>query len=364
MNSSPGKATPLYFKLLIAFTSVLVSLVAAELFARLLFNMEPARLPVGEFPWMEIRPEGLRLVPDTHRDFYARINGRTIRLNINSLGFRGPEVSSHKLPGGSRILFLGDSITFGPGLEYHETIPARLGRFLGPRVEVINAGVPGMSIKDEVDLLAERVKMVAPDLVLLGFYMNDISRSIVIEEEYGDLGDFWVGLITRARRSSALFNRGWKRVATKKLINTRGLSTDWVPLFHERAWVFDSEVYDKIIELAGDDFGAAWKRDAWPAVESEIRRMKMICDRRGTGLGVVIFPVSIQVESEIMDDFPQRQLARICREHGLPMLDLLPVLREKRAEQVLYDQCHYTPKGAAIAARAAAEWIYQEGLIK
>ena len=52
-------------------------------------------------------------------------------------------------PGVTRILFLGDSVTYGTGLSQGLTIPDRLEVQLNEsgtgRVEVLNAGVPGYS---------------------------------------------------------------------------------------------------------------------------------------------------------------------------------------------------------------------------
>ncbi len=63
---------------------------------------------------------------------------RTFTVRTNTLGLRGPEVV---LPApGTRILAVGDSVTFGWGVEEGQSWPAQLALQLG--VEVLNAGVP------------------------------------------------------------------------------------------------------------------------------------------------------------------------------------------------------------------------------
>lgn len=99
----------------------------------------------------------------------------------NSLGFRSPELPPRKNPQGMRIMCLGDSQTFGNGVAQDETYPARLesllasGRKDGP-VEVINAGVQVYSTEQEVDQMEEFAPQLEPDVVTIGFYINDIGE--------------------------------------------------------------------------------------------------------------------------------------------------------------------------------------------
>src|SRR5439155_640014 len=52
------------------------------------------------------------------------------QVHINALGLRGPEIARTPPPGRTRILALGDSMTFGYYLEEGETWPARLEALL------------------------------------------------------------------------------------------------------------------------------------------------------------------------------------------------------------------------------------------
>src|SRR5262245_7260176 len=99
-------------------------------------------------------------------------------VHINALGLRGPEIARTPPPGRTRILALGDSMTFGFYLEESETWPARLEVLLrseGRDVEVLNAGVGGWTISSETRFLEERGLALAPAHVLVGFCANDIA---------------------------------------------------------------------------------------------------------------------------------------------------------------------------------------------
>jgi lysophospholipase L1-like esterase len=73
-----------------------------------------------------------------------------------------------------RVLALGDSGTFGPFLDNHDTYPTLLDRKY-PDKEVINAGMYGYTITDELKLFVEKAKYLEPDIVILQVYGNDLS---------------------------------------------------------------------------------------------------------------------------------------------------------------------------------------------
>ena len=89
---------------------------------------------------------GLRLRPHTHAVLKnERLSGLTIDIRTNSLGYRGPEIDTRE---GTRILFLGDSITFANYLPEEETfvhLTRVLGAAKGHSWNTINAGVGTIS---------------------------------------------------------------------------------------------------------------------------------------------------------------------------------------------------------------------------
>lgn len=102
-------------------------------------------------------------------------------VRINSLGFRGPEISIPK-PGNSfRIIVLGDSYTFGQGVAESEIYTSLLGkklsaRYQGKRIEVINLGVMGVPAIYEMNLLHRLGSLLEPDFFMIGFVSNDVRE--------------------------------------------------------------------------------------------------------------------------------------------------------------------------------------------
>jgi lysophospholipase L1-like esterase len=73
-----------------------------------------------------------------------------------------------------RILILGDSYTFGPYLPNFHCYPNLLDKKYLDK-EIINAGIAGYTITDEVSLFIEGSRYVEPDITILQVLENDIE---------------------------------------------------------------------------------------------------------------------------------------------------------------------------------------------
>ncbi|MFA6450133.1 MAG: hypothetical protein WCX65_11720 [bacterium] len=96
----------------------------------------------------------------------------------NSLGYRGPEISSRKKPGVFRVIVAGDSFVYGTALREKDSLPAQLERELkkdGIRAEVINAGVPGYNIGQNMASVRKAANL-EPDVIALSFIYNDLEN--------------------------------------------------------------------------------------------------------------------------------------------------------------------------------------------
>jgi hypothetical protein len=96
----------------------------------------------------------------------------------NELGFREQDFAIPKPAEICRIMVLGDSLTWGAGLaveeRYSYLTEAELRRvFSGKQIEVLNFGLPNAPTTLERDILAEHIREVNPDLIVVGFVLND-----------------------------------------------------------------------------------------------------------------------------------------------------------------------------------------------
>jgi hypothetical protein len=96
----------------------------------------------------------------------------------NRFGFRERNFAVPKPEGTFRIMVLGDSITWGIGLPVEERYTNLLEGFLRDsapalRAEVLNFSIPGIGTFHEAALLHVYQELVDPDLVAVGFCLND-----------------------------------------------------------------------------------------------------------------------------------------------------------------------------------------------
>jgi lysophospholipase L1-like esterase len=110
------------------------------------------------------------------RSHYSRVPN-----SLNSHGMRDREFSLEKPDGSFRIVALGDSIIYGYGVRIEDTLVKKLERKLNRSFdtdfEVLNFGVPGYSTQQETELYRVRARRFDPDLVLIGYDLNDEIES-------------------------------------------------------------------------------------------------------------------------------------------------------------------------------------------
>lgn len=152
-----------------------------------------------------------------------------VPVHINSLELRDPrEYPLAKQARTFRILVLGDSVTFGHGSIYEHTYPYLLEQKLKtwrPDVDwqVWNAAVPGYNTSQELAHLLEVGPRFQPDLVIVGFFPNDLVDNAEATTP-GPIKRAGYRMLSLARRhlySLELYKRivltiAWKVTATKE----------------------------------------------------------------------------------------------------------------------------------------------------
>lgn len=135
---------------------------------------------------------GSRLRPGTRGVWIHEGRGH---VAINSLGFRGPEITLAKPPDTRRLVVLGDSFIEALQVDYGDSLCGQLAAGLtaadlgysGPprqAIEVVNAGVSGYGTAQQLLLLEHYVLPLQPDVVLLAIYPeNDIRNNHPLLED-------------------------------------------------------------------------------------------------------------------------------------------------------------------------------------
>jgi hypothetical protein len=108
--------------------------------------------------------------------------GKTV--SSNSRGLRGTrEYALDKPEGVTRIVVLGDSLTFGEDVGDDEVWPSRLEALL-PGTEVLNLGVHGYGHDQMLLYLREEGLKYHPDVVVVGFLPDDMERNVVAFRDF------------------------------------------------------------------------------------------------------------------------------------------------------------------------------------
>jgi hypothetical protein len=155
------------------------SLVLAELVLRLVLGnlaMPMIGSRSGDGRCVQLRP-GTSV---EYTGWFLRVP--TVHVDANAFGYRGPAVPREKPGDTLRILLVGDSFTYGMGVEQDQTLSAWMERGLrerlGRRVEVLNFGIPGLNVEDALVQYRHFAAAWEHDLVLYASFDNDFDASI------------------------------------------------------------------------------------------------------------------------------------------------------------------------------------------
>ena len=77
-------------------------------------------------------------------------------------------------PAGERLLFVGDSVTFGFGVLAEESYGYRVGEVLDDAAGVAVAAVPGYNLEQVIGALRRELATRKPELVIYGLVLNDV----------------------------------------------------------------------------------------------------------------------------------------------------------------------------------------------
>ena len=281
-----------------------------------------------------------------------------IRLKINAKGQRGPEVAYRKPESTTRILYLGDSVTFGALVAddtkiFSHLVARRLAASTGRAVEPINAGVDGYSPWQEALFLEREGLRYEPDLVVVTLVWNDL-----IEEAF----------LRGVRRDVERFQL--RRTATSRL--ERMTSRSGLFLLADRAasalgWRARPDASTRLAEGLSvpslvRDPARPEARDAWRATLGSLDRIVDLCRHSGARLLLLRMPYRFQLDEPTP---VQPMLESWIATRGVDALDLLPALSApgvRTGPSPFVDDSHLSEAGHALVADAVARHLLAEAM--
>jgi lysophospholipase L1-like esterase len=295
----------------------------------------------------------------------------------NSLGYRNREIGPKT---GRRFLFLGDSITFGQGVNEESTfvrLLENLARAEGEKWETINGAVEGLGTNGELAVLNESGLALKPDIVVLDFYLNDFLESP------GIFLTRLPGLLERSRLAHKLegffTSRLFLTTSEKNISVIQPMQKPpdeiyaWRDEFNRNSTVFPphqkrdpaAQAFHGAVLHNFEDWGGSFSPQVWKKLELLLEEFARLAKAHRFHLVLAAFPVRDQVAMEPLFNYPQQRLSQIARALQVPYLDLLPVFRShhennrKEEDRLFFDQCHLTVRGHQVTAQAMFQFLKQ-----
>jgi hypothetical protein len=232
---------------------------------------------------------------------------------------------------------VGDSFTWGQGIEAAERFSNLLENALGPRYEVYNFARPGNNMPEHLGVLGEALP-VSPDFILLQLYINDFeTEQMVRPRPYPLLPP---ALDRDLERSSVLYD----------LVNR-----DWANS-QPALGIVDS--YERYMSRNLADPGGPNSRLAFGMLREFIERSH----RAGVECGTVLFPATDAMGpdgSNYPFGYLHERVAATCAAQQIRCLDLLPSFSTIHDPRSLWVSPFDAHPNAMANERAAREILRQ-----
>jgi lysophospholipase L1-like esterase len=346
----------------ISAAATLLSLAACEVAARVFFPAppDPTRQPQIVY---RVDPE-IRYVLSPNQKGWVDDGFVT----TNSRGFRGREVEIPKPHGRLRIVALGDSVTFGWGVNDADTFCYQLEQQLrtgrpGLDVDVVNLAVPGYATRQEVALLKRNLADLQPDVVLVGFYANDLPDTL------DDKGSRPSGTRIEAPRTEA-----------GQVLHMNPAPSSWIErqARRSRAIYTATHAAKRLIHRGEGKPGSSMELDllesrgsveletAWQQVSTQLAELRKSAADFGFSAGIVVLPPREQVLGLFSGSDYQKRIHQLADQQGLFVVDPLPSLVAGSSKKpsslfIPYDRNHPSPTGHRLIAQAIVEYFNEHG---
>ena len=334
LSSGNGRTT----NLLLCVVSLIVVIGGIELGLTLLYPTEYLQVPdrTPNDPLSEILHRSstvpdlaFELTPNKQRKYEG------IWIRTNNFGMRDSAPIPRDKDGTFRVVVLGDSFTFGwrvaGNSSYPEVLEQRLNaEETGKRFDVLNLGVCSYNTRDEALVLEHKGLEWQPDLVILGYVLNDPETEPVQP-------------LTSYFQEPAV----WQRSNLARLIAKAKNNLEI------KLWG-DGDYY-RYLHAEG--------REKWDSVLTALDDIQNLTEAERIPVLVVIFPES---PDKRWSDYPysdlHRQIAEASRDKSFAVVDLLDRFSEHppRALRVRRGDPHPSLQGHEIAADAIYDWIAGE----
>jgi len=258
----------------------------------------------------------------------------TEQATVNERGLRdGPLKKPSSFQ--KRIVVLGDSMTFGHGVNQDETFPNQLEALFsmdGKAVDVLNAGVKGYGPDQSFKFYVTRLQDLSPNLLVFTLFANDVRDCI--DTPLYDLRD--------GRLQPLDAKENWLYIRCK--LGT--IFPEWI--LNRRLFRKGASTFARFTARTPHQgmSAAELRRWAQDKILAEIKELKRIGDARGFDLLVLCIPCREGSRSRYSWLDPlKREGVWVLEAHQDPLW------QERKSELFYRVDQHFTPKGCEVLAR-------------
>jgi lysophospholipase L1-like esterase len=245
-------------------------------------------------------------------------------------------------------MVLGDSVTFGVGVNNGETYPDQLGKILGDEFSVLNFGVGGWGFAEYFLVFQKYFEEKTPELVIIGIHTGNDFEDLA----YAD----WEG-----KENGDLPNPPLKR--NDIFIDEEGImwtanSIHRIPLLKSVALAV---FFEKTFRTPFNRFLTTIVFDSLNWLSKEEMSLKIISyiAAKSSNLLVVILPPQFHYPK--INSFTS-YVEKLESLDGARVLDFYPILEENY--KIIYiDGSHFNPEGNKIVAQEIANFILKNNLL-
>jgi lysophospholipase L1-like esterase len=259
-------------------------------------------------------------------------------ISLNSQGFRNAEFPTKKSSSTFRIVCIGDSWTFGANVGQDQAYPQQLKAMLRREfskadIEVFNLGVLGYSTYQGLELLKSRLNSLDPDVVVIGFGMNDSSIGGYRDKDLsrpGNHSTYANELFQLATKMECVkLLRYWAELIKYKPVSVGERMMPQKNSHEEGSALFWKQKYEE---------SEAWVRVSLTDYEKNILEMINLARRRNADV--------ILLNNQLWPENPYTPiLKRISKREGVGFVDSLALIDEARRkiEKDLEDRLDLKP---------------------
>jgi lysophospholipase L1-like esterase len=246
------------------------------------------------------------LIGHVHRpNVTEHLMNTTVKINSDGMRDREYHVTKNN---SYRIIALGDSLTFGWGVEEEDSYSSLLEKEINKRypAEIINFGAGNYNTVQEVNLFLEKGLKYKPDKVVLFYFINDAE----ITPQKSKL--WFLGY-------SQLITFYWSRI--NAFINKNFSSKSF------------SEFYSNLYRES---------YEGWIKSREALLLLKNICEKEDIYLQVILLPELHDVNNEIFKGV-YNKIADFLMENDIDYLNLAPLFKGRKNPMELwvsYDDAH------------------------